>query len=114
VHEARGKWGLGGRISSPNFGLLNFVRGAFQVRQGRHDQSARTSANDLTPTLKTSFSGTFHAFNFDKYARRYLGGYCFRFNRRFSMAGMTERIPNSVCCCVSRIERDLRIAEVYG
>jgi hypothetical protein len=25
--------------------------------------------------LKTSFNGTFHAFNFDKYPRRYLGGY---------------------------------------
>ena len=46
--------------------------------------------------VKTSFSGTFHAFNVDKYARRYLGGYCFRFNRRFSLAAMTERIANAV------------------
>ena len=37
----------------------------------------------------TNFSGTFHVINFDKYARRYVGGYCFRFNRRFSRAGMT-------------------------
>ena len=29
--------------------------------------------------LKTSFSDTFHAFNFDKYAKRYLGGFCFLF-----------------------------------
>ena len=28
--------------------------------------------NTLLGNLKTSFSGTFHAFNFDKYARRYL------------------------------------------
>jgi hypothetical protein len=34
----------------------------------------------LLSNLKTSFSGTFQEFNFDKYARRYLGGYCFRFN----------------------------------
>jgi shikimate kinase len=54
------------------------------------------------------------AFNFDKYARRYLGGYCFRFNRRFAMAAMTERIANAVCCCMPRTERDLRIAESYG
>jgi hypothetical protein len=44
--------------------------------------------NTLLGNLKTSFSGTFHAFNFDKYARRYMGGYCFRFNRRFSMSGI--------------------------
>ena len=31
--------------------------------------------------LKTSFQGTFHAFNYDKYASRYLGDYCFRFNK---------------------------------
>ena len=50
----------------------------------------------------------------DKYARRYLGGYCFRFNRRFSMAGMTARIANAVCCCMPLTERDLRGAEAYG
>lgn len=40
--------------------------------------------------LKSSLSGTFYAFNFDKYARRHLGGICFRFNKRFSLATMTE------------------------
>ena len=70
--------------------------------------------NTLLSNLKTSFSGTFHAFNFDKYARRYLGGFCFRFNRRFSLAVMTERIANAVCCCMPCTERDLRVAEAYG
>ena len=70
--------------------------------------------NTLLGNLKTSFSGTFHAFNFDKYARRYLGGYCFRFNRRFLMAEMTERIAHAVCRCMPRTERDLRVAEAYG
>jgi hypothetical protein len=64
--------------------------------------------------LKTSFNGTFHAFNFGKYARRYLGGFCFRFNRRFAMAAMTERIANAVCCCKPVIEAALRVAEAYG
>lgn len=40
--------------------------------------------NTLLGNLKTSLHGTFHAFNFDKYARRYLVGCCFRFNRRVS------------------------------
>ncbi|MBD2551499.1 transposase [Microcystis elabens FACHB-917] len=70
--------------------------------------------NTLLGNLKTSFNGTFHAFNFDKYARRYLGGYCFRFNRRFSLAAMTERIANAVCCCIPCTEWDLRVAEAYG
>ena len=70
--------------------------------------------NTLLGNLKTSFCGTFHAFNFDKYARRYLAGFCFRFNRRFSMAAMTERIANAVCCCTPCTERDLRLAEAYG
>ena len=39
--------------------------------------------------LQTNLSGTFHAFNFDKYTGRYLAGHCFRFNRRLSMAPMT-------------------------
>jgi len=70
--------------------------------------------NTLLGNLKTSLSGTFHAFNFDKYAKRYLGGYCFRFNRRFSLPAMTERIANAVCCCIPCTEQDLRVAESYG
>jgi transposase-like protein len=88
------------------------------VTSGKHpnDLPQFRWINTLLGNLKTNFSGTFHALNFDKYARRYLGGYCFRFNRRFAMAVMTERITNAVCCCRPRTdtERDLRIAEVYG
>jgi hypothetical protein len=70
--------------------------------------------NTIIGNLKTSLSGTLHAFSFDKYARRYLGGFCFRFNRRFAMAEMTERIANAICCCMLRIDCDLRVAEAYG
>ena len=70
--------------------------------------------NTLLGNLKTSFIGTFHAFNFDKYARRYLGVYCFRFNRRFSMVEMADRIPNAVSCCMPCTERVLRVAEACG
>jgi len=44
----------------------------------------------------------------------YLGGTCLRFNRRLSMAEMTERIANAVCCCMPCTERDLRVAEACG
>ena len=39
--------------------------------------------NILLGNLKTSTSGALHAFDFDKYAKRYLGGYCFRFKQVF-------------------------------
>jgi len=68
----------------------------------------------LLGNLKTSLSGTFHALNAYKYASRSLGGYCFRFSRRFSLAAVNERIANAVCCCMPCIERDLRLAEAYG
>jgi hypothetical protein len=54
------------------------------------------------------------AYGYDKYARRYLGGFCFRFDRRFAMAAMTERIANAVCCCKPVTEAALRVAEAYG
>jgi transposase-like protein len=68
--------------------------------------------NILLGNLKTSFSGTFHAFNFAKYAKRYLGSFCFLFNRRFKMSAMTERIANAVCKCKPCPERALRAAEL--
>jgi hypothetical protein len=86
------------------------------VTGGRHpnDLPEFRWINILLGNLKTSFSGTFHAFNFGKYGKRYLGGFCFLFNRRFKMAAMTERIANAVCVCKPCPERALRAAELYA
>jgi hypothetical protein len=70
--------------------------------------------NILLGNLKTSSGGTFHTFNFDKYAKRYLGGFCILFNRRFKMGEMTERIANAACVCKPCPERALRVAELYA
>lgn len=43
------------------------------------------AVNTVLGNLKTSFTGTFHAFDFAKYAHRYLGDFQFRFNRRFDL-----------------------------
>jgi hypothetical protein len=69
------------------------------ITGGKHpnDQPQFHWINTLPGNLTTGFSGTLHAFNFDKYVMCYLGGYCFRFNRRFSMAEMTERISHALC-----------------
>ncbi|MCP9874611.1 hypothetical protein KBY92_13780 [Synechococcus sp. Cruz CV-v-12] len=64
--------------------------------------------------LKTILSGSFHAFNFVKYARRYLRCFFFRFNRHFAMVEMTERIANAACCCMPCTEHNLKFAEAYG
>ena len=57
------------------------------IVDGRHAKDLPDSRwiNTVISNLKTSFSGTFHALNFDKYADRYLGAFCYRFNRRFRM-----------------------------
>jgi transposase-like protein len=68
----------------------------------------------LLGNRKTSFTGTFHAFNFEKYAKRYLGGFCFRFNRHFKIAAMTERIANAICVCKPCLDRALKGAELYA
>ena len=49
--------------------------------------------------LKTSFIGTFHALHCEKYADRYLGAICYRFNRRFILEEMTGVILRAVCNC---------------
>jgi hypothetical protein len=68
--------------------------------------------NTVLSNLKTSFSGSLHALNFDKYADRYLGAFNYRFNRRFNLATMTERVVHAICSCEARPERFLRSAEL--
>lgn len=41
--------------------------------------------NTLISNLQSSFRGALHAFDFKRYARRYLAFYQFRFNRRFNL-----------------------------
>jgi hypothetical protein len=68
--------------------------------------------NTVISNLKTSFSGTFHALHFEKYTERYLGAFCYRFNRRFHLEEMTGRILRATCNCNARPERILRSAEL--
>ena len=52
--------------------------------------------NTVPSNLKTSFSGTFHALRFDKYADRYLGAFSYRLNLQFDLAAMTKRVLHAV------------------
>ena len=68
--------------------------------------------NTIMGNVKTGLSGTYHAFNFQKYGNRYLAEIAYRFNRRFNLKGMLQRLL--IACIGSRPqpERLLRSAEL--
>jgi ribosomal protein L37AE/L43A len=70
-----------------------------------------TWVNTILGNLKTAINGTYHAFDFDKYAQRYLGEYQYRFNRRFDLAGMLSRLIRATVRTGKRPEGWLRLAE---
>jgi hypothetical protein len=84
------------------------------IADGRHSKDLPEFRwiNTVISNLKTSFSGTFHALRFRKYANRYLGAFCYLFNRRFHLEQMTARILHATCRCTARPERTLRSAEL--
>jgi transposase-like protein len=84
------------------------------IVKGRHpkDLPEFRWINTVISNLKTSFSGTFHALRFDKYADRYLGAFSFRFNHRFKLEEMTDQVLQAVCLCTARPEHLLRSAEL--
>ena len=48
--------------------------------------------NTMLGNLKTAFAGTYHAFDYAKYAHRYLAEFAYRFNRRYDLAAMVPRL----------------------
>jgi hypothetical protein len=48
--------------------------------------------NTVLGNLKTSLTGCYHAFDFQKYAARYLAAFSYRFNRRFDLSTLHQRL----------------------
>ena len=69
-----------------------------------------TWVNTILGNLKTAINGTYHAFDFEKYAHRYLGEYQYRFNRRFDLARMLTRLVTATVRTGKRPEAWLRLA----
>jgi len=67
--------------------------------------------NTLLGNLKTSFSGAYHAFNFAKYGSRYLAAFAYRFNRRFHLDTLPNRLLVAAAAIGPRPARWLRQAE---
>ena len=70
--------------------------------------------NTILGNLKTAINGTYHAFNFEKYAHRYLGEYQYRFNRRFDLKSILVRLLRAAVLTRPRPEPMIRLAEVGG
>jgi len=53
------------------------------------------AVNTFLGNLKSAYSGTCHAFDFAKYAHRYLAEVQYRFNRRFDLSSILKRLPGA-------------------
>jgi hypothetical protein len=67
--------------------------------------------NTVLGNLKNAITGTYHAFDFEKYSHRYLGEFQYRFNRRFDLAGMFIRLMKVATRAKAIPEQILRQAE---
>lgn len=75
------------------------------------DMECFSWVNTILGNLKNAINGTYHAFDFEKYAHRYLGEYQYRFNRRFDLANLLTRMTFAAVNTGKRSERWLRLAE---
>lgn len=67
--------------------------------------------NTVLGNLKTSLSGSYHAFHFRKYSARYLAAFAYRFNRRFDLSTLHQRLLVAAAHCAAHPERTIRLAE---
>ena len=70
------------------------------------------AVNTFLGNLKRALGGTYHAFDFAKYAHRYLAEAQYRFNRRFNLASILARLLRAACLTTPRPAAVIRAAEV--
>ena len=69
--------------------------------------------NTVLGNLKTSLSGCYHAFDFKKYAARYLAAFSYRFNRRFDLRTLHQRLIIAAASTPPHPMRVIRVADVH-
>lgn len=70
--------------------------------------------NTVLGNLKTSLSGSYHSFGFRKYAQQYLGAFAYRFNRRFDLRTLAQRLLVAAAQCGPHSQSSIRgVAEVH-
>ena len=68
--------------------------------------------NTVLGNVKTSLAGCYHGFEFGKYADRYLAAFCYRFNRRFDLKTLHQRLVIAAISSPPRNLREIRLADV--
>jgi hypothetical protein len=74
-----------------------------------HGRQLRGGLNSIT-----AIAGTYHAFDFAKYAHRYLAEFQFRFNHRFDMKTILHTLLTCLLAAPPSPEHRLRAAEVHS
>jgi ribosomal protein L37AE/L43A len=69
--------------------------------------------NTVLGNLKRALAGTYHAFDFAKYAHRYLAEAQYRFNRRFNLHSILARLLRAACLTTPTPASAIRAAEVH-
>ena len=69
--------------------------------------------NTVLGNLKTSLSGSYHAFDFQKYAARYLAAFSYRFNRRFDLRSPHQRLLIAAASTAPQPLRSIRASDVH-
>jgi transposase-like protein len=109
----------GSVVVSDGLGCFNGVRDAgcthhpvvVGIRKPR-DMPEFHWVNTVLGNVKTSLAGAYHAFDFGKYATRYLGAIAYRFNRRVRLDTITQRLLVAAAATRPRPEDWLRQAGV--
>jgi len=71
------------------------------------------AVNTVLGNLKTALAGTYHAFDFEKYAHRYLAQVQYLFNRRFDLRAILVRLARAACATSPHPLQVIRAAEVH-
>lgn len=69
--------------------------------------------NSLLGNLKIRCSGCYLAFDFQKYAARYLPAFCYYFNRRFNLRTLHQRLLFAAVTAIPRPLRSVRLTDVH-
>jgi transposase-like protein len=67
--------------------------------------------NTMLGNLKTALSGTYHAFNYNKYGHRYLAEFAYRFNRRYDLKTIVPRFLSAAMKTEPQPLKKLRFSE---
>ena len=70
------------------------------------------AVNTFLGNLKRSLGGTYHAFDFNKYAHRCLAEAQYRFNRRFDLRTILPRLLRAAALTIPTPAASIRAAEV--